>query len=160
MTDFSIPQLVYEEGSFGVFLLVSVALGGGAAALAGRAIAQTWRPWWQVVAYMLILGGVVRFFHYALFAGTLLSLHYYLVDYDLRAEAAGIDTQKVAVHILSGEYDASGTMELGQAAHAAIPGSTWTGMEDVGHFPMSENPEAFLAYLKPVLESLKSPPAD
>jgi pimeloyl-ACP methyl ester carboxylesterase len=87
-------------------------------------------------------------------------LHYYLVDYDLRAEAAGIDTQKVAVHILSGEYDASGTLELGQAAHAAIPGSTWTGMEDVGHFPMSENPEAFLAYLKPVLESLKSLPAD
>lgn len=80
MTGFSIPQLIYEEGSFGVFLLVSIALGGGAAALAGRAIAQTWRPWWQVVAYMLILGAVVRFFHYALFDGTLLSLHYYLVD--------------------------------------------------------------------------------
>jgi pimeloyl-ACP methyl ester carboxylesterase len=83
-------------------------------------------------------------------------LHYYLVDYDLRAEAAGIDTQKVAVHILSGEYDASGTMELGQAAHAAIPGSTWTGMKDVGHFPMSENPEAFLTYLTPVLEAVRA----
>ena len=47
---------LYEEGSFGVFLLVTVVLGGGAAALAGRAIAQTWRPWWQIVAYMLILG--------------------------------------------------------------------------------------------------------
>ena len=29
---------------------------------------------------MLILGGAVRFFHFALFDGTLLSLHYYLVD--------------------------------------------------------------------------------
>jgi hypothetical protein len=47
---------IYEEGSFGVFILVTVILGGGAAALAGRAIAVTWRPWWQVVAYGLILG--------------------------------------------------------------------------------------------------------
>ena len=30
---------LHEEGSFGVFLLVTVILGGGAAALAGRAIA-------------------------------------------------------------------------------------------------------------------------
>ena len=78
--DFSIPEFFYEEGSFGVFVLVTVLLGGGAAALAGRAIAITWRPWWQVVGYMLVLGSVVRFFHYALFGGTLLSLHYYLVD--------------------------------------------------------------------------------
>jgi pimeloyl-ACP methyl ester carboxylesterase len=85
-------------------------------------------------------------------------LHYYLVDYDLREEAAAIDTRKVAVHILSGEYDSSGTMELGQAAHAAIPGSTWAGMEGVGHFPMSENPEAFLKHLLPVLEAIRSGP--
>jgi Domain of unknown function (DUF6867) len=72
--------ILYEEGSFGVFVLVTIILGGGAAALAGRAIAATWRPWWQVAAYMLILGAAVRFFHYALFQGTLLSLHYYSVD--------------------------------------------------------------------------------
>ena len=71
---------IHEEGSFGVFILVTVILGGGAAALAGRAIAATWRPWWQVVAYGLILGAAVRFFHYALFGGTLLSAHYYLAD--------------------------------------------------------------------------------
>ena len=74
------PRLFYEEDSFGVFFLVTIVLGGGAAALAGRAIAATWRPWWQVVVYMLILGGAVRFIHFALFDGTLLSLHYYVVD--------------------------------------------------------------------------------
>jgi hypothetical protein len=80
MTDLSIAGFFYEEDSFGVFLLVSILLGGGAAWLAGRAIAATWRPWWQVAFYMLILGLAVRFLHLALFNATLLSLHYYLVD--------------------------------------------------------------------------------
>jgi len=72
--------ILHEEDSFSVFILVTVILGGGAAALAGRAIALTWRPWWQIVAYMLILGAAVRFIHFALFDATLLSLHYYIVD--------------------------------------------------------------------------------
>ena len=71
---------IHEEGSFGIFVLVTIILGGGAAALSGRAIAATWRPWGQAVAYSLILGGAVRFIHFALFGGTLLSVHYYLVD--------------------------------------------------------------------------------
>jgi len=79
---------ILYEGSFGVFLLVSVVLGGGAAALAGRAVARTWRPWWQLVGYMLILGAAVRFFHFALFEGTLLSMHYYVVDFTVCLAAA------------------------------------------------------------------------
>jgi hypothetical protein len=73
-------SLLYEEDSFGVFLLVTVVLGGGAAWMSGRAIAQTWRPWWSIVAYMMILGLAVRFIHFALFSGTLVSPHYYAVD--------------------------------------------------------------------------------
>ena len=78
--EFSLPHLFYEEDSLGVFVLVTLIIGGGAAWLAGRAIAATWRPWWHVVGYMLILGLTVRFFHFALFEGTLLTLHYYIVD--------------------------------------------------------------------------------
>src|SRR5215472_2801654 len=80
MNDFSIAELFYEEDSLGVFLLLSVVLGGGAAWLAGRAIAATWRPWWHVIFYMLVLGLAVRFIHFALFDATLLSPHYYFVD--------------------------------------------------------------------------------
>ncbi len=75
-----IPQFLYEEESVGVFLFVTVMLGGGAAALAGRAVAKTWRPWWQIIAYGFILGFAVRFIHFSVFAGTLVSAHYYLVD--------------------------------------------------------------------------------
>lgn len=83
-------------------------------------------------------------------------LNYYMSDYDLRDEASNINTAKVEVHILSGEYDWSGTMEKGQEAHAAIAGSTWQGMTGLGHFPMTENPEKFLEYLLPVLRNLRA----
>jgi hypothetical protein len=62
------------------FLLLTVVLGGGAAWLAGRAIAQTWRPCWQGMLYMFILGGAERFLHYALFDDTLLSASGYALD--------------------------------------------------------------------------------
>ena len=78
--ELAIPDLLSAEHSLGVFLLVSVAMGGGAAWLAGRAIAATWRPWWHVGLYMLILGLAVRFIHFALFDSALLSLPYYLID--------------------------------------------------------------------------------
>ena len=70
----------YEEGSSSIFLLVTIFFGGGAAWLSGRAIAQTWRPAWQVFVYSLVLGCAVRFIHFSLFGGTLLSAHYYLID--------------------------------------------------------------------------------
>ena len=78
---FSIPDFLTDEQSLGIFLLVSVAMGGGAAWLAGRAIAATWRPWWHIALYMALLSLAVRFLHYALFGSKFLSLHYYLVDY-------------------------------------------------------------------------------
>lgn len=73
------PDLVVEV-SRGDFLLVTVFLGGGAAWLTGRSIAGTWRGYRQAVIYALLLGCVVRFFHFALFEGTLLSWHYFLTD--------------------------------------------------------------------------------
>ncbi|MGE3868946.1 MAG: DUF6867 family protein [Pseudorhodoplanes sp.] len=76
----NLAAFLYEEDSFGIFVMVTLIMGGGAAWLSGRAIAGTWRPWWHVAAYMLILGLAVRFIHFALFEGTLLSPHYYAID--------------------------------------------------------------------------------
>jgi len=72
--------ILYEEPSFFLFALVTVVMGGWAAWMTGRAMAMTWRPYWQLIAYLLLLAAFVRFIHYALFEGTLLSLQYYLVD--------------------------------------------------------------------------------
>ena len=50
------------------FLLVTAALGGAASFAAGRALAQTWRPFWQAFAYSGALAAAAGFLHYVLFA--------------------------------------------------------------------------------------------
>ena len=63
-------------------------MGGAAAYLSGKAIAQTWRPFWHVPLYMLALAAVVRFFHFALFEEPFLSLPSYAVDFACAFAAA------------------------------------------------------------------------
>jgi hypothetical protein len=50
-----------------VFLFLTVIIFGGAGFLMGQAIAETWRPAWQNVAYGVLLVAVERFFAWALF---------------------------------------------------------------------------------------------
>ena len=69
-----------DDGAW-VFLVLTCTLAGGAAFLAGRGLARSWKPFWRVFFYMALLAGAVRFFNYALFNGTLISLYYYLVTY-------------------------------------------------------------------------------
>jgi hypothetical protein len=71
---------LYATETIWQILFVTGILGGSAAALSGRAIALTWRPYWHVVVYMLLLGCAARFIHFALFEAHLLSWPSYLVD--------------------------------------------------------------------------------
>jgi len=71
---------LFIEDSLGIFLIMTVVIGGGAAFLAGRNLASRWRPAWMPAAYMILLGMALRFFHYALFNGNLLSVHYFITD--------------------------------------------------------------------------------
>jgi len=73
-----------------VFLVLTVILGGAAAFFAARGLARSWKPFWRVFFYMALLACAVRFFHYALFDGTLLSLYYYLVTYAVLLAAASL----------------------------------------------------------------------
>ena len=68
------------EVSASEFILVTILLAGGAAFMTGRAAARGWMPKWQLVVYMVLLAAATRFIHFALFSGSLLSLHYYVVD--------------------------------------------------------------------------------
>jgi pimeloyl-ACP methyl ester carboxylesterase len=81
-------------------------------------------------------------------------LHYYAVEHDLTGKAGSIDTRKVAVYLLGGEYDWSATPADVRALAEQIPGAHFQEMKGVGHFPMSENPEAFKRYILPVLAEI------
>lgn len=69
------------ETSFGAFLVLTVLLGGGGAWMTGRAIARGWKPIGILFFYMALLTCGIRFLQFALFHGTLLSVHYWIVTY-------------------------------------------------------------------------------
>jgi len=66
--------------SLPTFLVLTVIIMGGAAYMTGQAVAATWRPYWQVLLYALLLGLTDRFLTFGLFEGELLSLSGFVVD--------------------------------------------------------------------------------
>lgn len=71
---------VIWEVSLPEFIFVTLILGGGAAWLTSRAVALQWHRPLKAVLWMIPLAAAVRFIHFALFSGTLLSIWFYLVD--------------------------------------------------------------------------------
>jgi len=65
--------------SIGVFIGLTLVLTGGCAFLMGQAVASTWRPYWQLVPYSLLLAVTNRFLSFALFGEPLLAVVPYLV---------------------------------------------------------------------------------
>src|SRR5690348_8840767 len=86
-------------------------------------------------------------------------LYFYKVDGDIRGRVAEIDTRRCPLFLLSGGYDYSCTPEETMAVANSISGCQATIMKGLGHFPMSEDPQAFLGYLLPVLEKIASRPS-
>jgi pimeloyl-ACP methyl ester carboxylesterase len=81
-------------------------------------------------------------------------LYFYKVDGDIRRRVAQIDTRRCPLFLLSGEYDYSCTPEETLGVANSIKGCEATIMKGLGHFPMSEDPQAFLQHLLPVLEKI------
>jgi len=96
--------ILYEEASAWLFLLVTVVMGGSAAWMTGRACAQTWRPYPILVVYLVILAGAVRFIHMALFEGTLLSVHYFLVDLAVVQMIGALGFRRTRVRQMTARY--------------------------------------------------------
>ena len=71
--------ILYEEASSLTFVFVTLLLGGLGAWMTGRACAKTWRPRTILALYVAILAVGIRFIHFSIFGGTLLSPHYYVV---------------------------------------------------------------------------------
>ena len=86
-------------------------------------------------------------------------LYFYRVDGDLREQLGDIDTSVCPLFLLTGEYDFSCTPQDTLRTVEQIPGAEVTVMEQLGHFPMSENPEQFRRYILPVLEKIRTLPA-
>ena len=73
-------------------------------------------------------------------------LSFYTRDDSLIGRLSQIDTRKTPVHLLCGEYDLTCTPADARRTAAAIPGATIAIMSELGHFPMSEHPQAFRPY--------------
>jgi len=81
-------------------------------------------------------------------------LYFYTVDGDVRDKVADIDTSLCALYLLTGEYDYSCTPDDTRELGRKVQGAQVTIMDGMGHFPMSEHPEGFLVYLRPVLREI------
>jgi hypothetical protein len=97
--------VLYDDSSVFIFILVTIILGGAAGYSTGKAIAQTWRPGWHLVASAIVLGVGVRFLHYALFGASFLTPpQYYVIDTLIILLAAGLGFRLTRVKQMTTRY--------------------------------------------------------
>lgn len=106
---------------------------------------QSPAEWTEQIAWHYGQGGPAVFFG---------DIAFYSGDWDARDRVHRIDTNRVPLFMLTGEYDYSCTVEHSQATAAKIPGVRFQAMTGIGHFPFAENPALFAEYLLPVLREL------
>jgi pimeloyl-ACP methyl ester carboxylesterase len=80
-------------------------------------------------------------------------LYFYSVDHDFRGRTEKL-SGKVPMYYMTGVYDFACTPDMTEEVAKNTKNSECIIMEEIGHFPMSENPEVFGNYLMPVLEKI------
>jgi hypothetical protein len=88
----------------GVFIGLTVVIIGGAAIMTGRALADGWKPPFQVVFACFGLALVDRFLVYALFEGQLLSLSGFAIDFVVITAMALVAHRLTVVHKMVAQY--------------------------------------------------------
>ena len=95
-------HLVWEHGFS--FVILTVILAGGCAVMSGRSVSQSWQPVSQLMVYMVLLGLAVRFLHWGLFRGTLVSPYYYIVDTAVVILIAVASYRHKRASMMTGQY--------------------------------------------------------
>jgi hypothetical protein len=67
-------------------------------------MASKWRAVWLTIFYMVLLGLALRFFHFALFNGDLLSFHYFVTDTLVLVLAAMLGYRTTRVSQMTNQY--------------------------------------------------------
>ncbi len=71
---------LFFEGSPWIFVILTLIIGGGCALMAGRSVALGWGQPGGAFGYGALLACAVRFLHFGLLRGTLLSPYYFVID--------------------------------------------------------------------------------
>lgn len=83
-------------------------------------------------------------------------LGFYSDEFDAETDVEGLDGTSKPIYLLTGAYDYSATPADSQRVANLIPAARFVEMPDLGHFPMIENPDALLDYLKPVMREIRT----
>ncbi len=95
--------ILWEHSALG-FFAVSVLLGGGGAFMIGRACAKRWSHLAIMVIYCVLLSFAVRFLHFALGDGSLLSIRFWLQDAALLIAIAGFGFRLTRADQMASQY--------------------------------------------------------
>ena len=86
-------------------------------------------------------------------------LRFYFGGWDGRGRVQGIDTRRCPVVMLTGEWDYSCTPEMSEETSRKVGTGVEGGrnvmfeeMKQLGHFPMTENPDIFVPYMGRALD--------
>jgi pimeloyl-ACP methyl ester carboxylesterase len=82
-------------------------------------------------------------------------LSFYTSDDSLGERLKSIDTTRTPVYMLCGEYDMTCTPTDAARTAQQIRGAKLEIMEEIGHFPMSENPQVFKRYFQRALDGIR-----
>lgn len=88
----------------GLFFVVTVVMFGGAAWQTGQVLAQTWRPYWHMVAYGLMLAAADRLMLVLLFEGRLLAVTPYLTTLVVLVGFGSLAFRLTRVRKMVGQY--------------------------------------------------------
>jgi pimeloyl-ACP methyl ester carboxylesterase len=83
-------------------------------------------------------------------------LWFYSEDFNAAEHLAGLNADAFGISLLTGAYDYSASPEDSRRVAALIPGARFQAMPELGHFPMVENPQRLMDYLRPELDRLRN----